>query len=158
DRPGRRRHGDDGGNGNYGAKGGGTLRFRADDTVTRRAPADVTRCNSPRTAGVPRLTGNRATGGPDEPSDPCRRLPDRLDRRQGVDDPGPPAGRPRRRRPGRVRAVLPGAVLRALLLPGPGPRVLRVRRAHPRRPDRQALPGPRQGTRPRLRPAHVRGG
>src|SRR5690606_40528858 len=58
DRPGRRRHGDDGGNGNDGGNGGGngggndggngggTMGSRVGDTVTRRAPADETRCNS----------------------------------------------------------------------------------------------------------------
>ena len=41
--------------------------------------------------------------------------------------------------------LLPGALLRALLLPGPGRRVLRLHRAHPRRPDDEAHAGSGQG-------------
>src|SRR3954468_22707616 len=128
------------------------------DTVTRDTPADVTPCNSKTTSGLPTLLGPRAIGGPDEPSDPSPPLPDRVDGRQGVDDPGARAGGPRRRRAGRPRPLLPGAVLRALLLPGPGQGVLRVRRADPRRAGRQALPGAREGAGHRPDPADVRGG
>ena len=67
--------------------------------------------------------------------------PDHLDGRQGDDDQGPRGVRPRGRRPGRQGHLLPGAVLRPVLLPGAGRRVLRVRRVDPR-PDHRALPGP----------------
>src|SRR4051794_32761953 len=125
------------------------------DTVARRTPADVTPCNSTPVFGLPSLLAHRATGGPDEQSDSCRPLPDRVDGRQGVDDPGTRAGGPRRGRAGCSGPVLPGTVLRALLLPGPGQGVLRVRGSDPGRPDRQALPGPRQGTGHRPDPADV---
>src|SRR3954463_7967828 len=99
---------------------------RKSDTVARRTPADVTPCNSNRLPGLPRLLwrttalptpapAHRATGGPDEQSDPCRPLPDRVDRRQGIDDPGTRAGGPRRGRAGCSGPVLPGTVLRAVL-------------------------------------------
>ena len=42
--------------------------------------------------------------------------------------------------PGRQGHLLPGAVLRAVLLPGAGPGVLRLRRVDPRADDR-AVPG-----------------
>ena len=48
--------------------------------------------------------------------------PGDLDRRQGVDDPEARALRPRGREPGRPGDALPGALLRALLLPGAGHR------------------------------------
>ena len=40
---------------------------------------------------------------------------------------------------GRAGHLLPGAVLRPVLLPGAGRRVLRLRRADPRRPDHAAV-------------------
>ena len=46
---------------------------------------------------------------------------------------------------GRPGDLLPGAVLRPVLLPGPGVRVLRLHRADPRRADHPALPVRRQG-------------
>ncbi|CAK7279800.1 N-carbamoylputrescine amidase / Aliphatic amidase AmiE [Streptomyces misionensis JCM 4497] len=131
---------------------------RRHDTVARRPSADVTRCPSNRARPLPRLTGHPPNGGFDEPSDPSRPLPGRLDRRQGIHDPGARAGRPRRGRPGRPSPLLPGAVLRPLLLPGAGQGVLRLRRADPRRPDRAALPVPRPSPRHRAHPADVRGG
>ena len=134
------------------------MRPRQGDTVERREPADVTPCTSNRTTRLPRLLTHLATGGPDEHSDSCRSLPDGLDGRQGVHDPGTRAGGPRRGRTGCSSPVLPGAVLRTVLLPGPGQGVLRVRRGDPGRPDRQALPGAGQGTRHRPGPADVRGG
>src|SRR3954447_24511025 len=102
---------------------------RQSDTVARPRPPDVTPCNSKPVFGLPSLLAHRVTGGPDEQSDSCRPLPDRVDGRQGVDDPGTRAGGPGRGRAGCSGPVLPGAVLRALLLPGPGQGVLRVRRA-----------------------------
>ena len=54
--------------------------------------------------------------------------------------------------------LLPGAVLRPLLLPGPGRPVLQLHRAHPRRPDDEADAGPRQADRHGPRRADVRGG
>ena len=58
---------------------------------------------------------------------------------------------------GRPGHLLPGAVLRAVLLPGPGHRVLRLHRADPRRPDDAALPVRRQGARHGDGAADVRG-
>ena len=60
--------------------------------------------------------------------------------------------------PGREGHVLPGALLRPLLLPGPGPAVLLVHRAHPRRPDHEADAGAGQGDRDGPHRADVRGG
>src|SRR5439155_23740117 len=51
-----------------------------------------------------------------------------LDRGQGVDDPEARKGRGGCRQAGRPGDALPGALLRALLLPGPGSPVLRVHR------------------------------
>ena len=48
--------------------------------------------------------------------------PDVVDRRQGVDDQGPRGLRPRGRRAGRQGHLLPGALLRPVLLPGAGRR------------------------------------
>ena len=48
------------------------------------------------------------------------------------------AARPRGGQAGRPGHALPGAVLRALLLPGAGARVLRLHRAHPRRARRRS--------------------
>ena len=53
---------------------------------------------------------------------------------------------------------VPGAVLRTVLLPGPGRPVLQLHRADPGRPDDQADAGPRQGDRHGRRRADVRGG
>src|ERR1044072_4853911 len=109
---------------------------REGDTVARRMPADVTPCNSKPVVGLPSLLAHRVTGGPDEQSDSCRPLPDRVDGRQGVDDPGTRAGGPGRGRAGCSGPVLPGAVLRAVLLRRPGRGVLRVSRADYGRPAR----------------------
>ena len=70
--------------------------------------------------------------------------PGQLDRRQGVDDPEARDVRPRGGQAGRPGLLHAGALLRALLLPGPGRRVLRLHRAHPRRADDEAHAGPRQ--------------
>ena len=84
--------------------------------------------------------------------------PDEVDRRQGLDD-RPPR---RLRAPGRVarRAghVLPGAVLRPLLLPGPGRGVLRLRRAGARRADHPGDDGARPGARDGARRPDLRAG
>ncbi len=91
--------------------------------------------------------------------DRSRRAPaGHLDRRQGVDDPEARGVRPRGGQAGRPVHALPGAVLRALLLPGPGPPVLRLHRAHPGRPDDEADAGPRQADRHGPRRPDVRGG
>ena len=58
---------------------------------------------------------------------------------------------------GRAGHLLPGAVLRAVLLPGAGRRLLRVRRGGAR-PDRRALPGSRARAAPRHGAADVRAG
>ena len=50
----------------------------------------------------------------------------------------------RGRRPGRPGHVLPGAVLRPVLLPGAGRRVLQLHRGDPRRSHHQAVPGARR--------------
>ena len=67
---------------------------------------------------------------------------DRLDGRQGVHDRQARGGGTRGIGPGSAGHLLPGAVLRALLLPGAGGAVLRVHRGHPGRPDHAALPEP----------------
>ena len=82
---------------------------------------------------------------------------DRLVGRQGIDDRQARGGGPRGRRPGSTGDVLPGAVLRAVLLPGAGHRVLRLHRADPRRSDDAAVPVGRQGARHGDRAADVRG-
>ena len=58
--------------------------------------------------------------------------------------------------PGRPGHLLPGAVLRPVLLPGAGRRVLRLHRGDPRRPDHAALPVRGQGARHGDRAADVR--
>ena len=88
---------------------------------------------------------------------PRRPRPDQLDGRQGIDDQGARGLRPRRRRPGRQGDLLPGAVLRPVLLPGAGRGLLRVRRVDPR-PHHRALPGPRRRARHGDGPADVRAG
>ena len=84
--------------------------------------------------------------------------PDEVDRRQGLDD-RPPR---RLRAPGRVarRAgdVLPGAVLRPVLLPGPGRGVLRLRRTGARRADHPGDDGARPGARDGARRPGLRAG
>ena len=55
--------------------------------------------------------------------------------------------RPRGGQAGRPADALPGALLRPLLLPGPGRPVLQLHRAHPGRSDDQADAGPRQADR-----------
>ena len=89
---------------------------------------------------------------------PWRARPGDLDRRQGIDDPEARGLRPRGRQAGRPVHPLPGAVLRAVLLPGPGRPVLQLHRADPGRPDHQADAGPRQADRHGRRRADVRGG
>ena len=84
--------------------------------------------------------------------------PGHLDRRQGIDDPEARGLRPRGGEAGRPGDALPGAVLRAVLLPGPGRPVLQLHRAHPGRPDDEADAGPRQADRDGPHRADVRGG
>ena len=83
----------------------------------------------------------------DAPNDPCRARPGQLDRRQGIDDPEARGAGPRGGQAGRPDHPVPGALLRALLLPGPGRPVLQLHRAHPRRPDDEADAGPREADR-----------
>ena len=66
--------------------------------------------------------------------------------------------RPRGGQAGRPVHPVPGAVLRAVLLPGAGRPVLQLHRADPRRPDDQADAGPRQADRHGRRRPDVRGG
>ena len=65
----------------------------------------------------------------------CAR-PGQLDRRQGIDDPEARGAGARGRQAGRPVRPLPGAVLRAVFLPGPGRPVLQLHRAHPGRARR----------------------
>ncbi len=102
-----------------------------------------------------RPDGGHARYGPNRP---WRARPGDLDRRQGIDDPEARGLRPRGGQAGRPVHPLPGAVLRALLLPGPGRPVLQLHRAHPGRPDHQADAGPRQADRHGHRRPDVRGG
>src|SRR5262245_30365498 len=95
----------------------------------------------------PTVTPPAHRGGSDAPHRPRRAAAGHLDRRQGVDDPEARAGRPRGLEAGRPGDALPGAVLRALLLPGPGPAVLQLHGADPRRADHQADAGPREADR-----------
>ena len=81
-----------------------------------------------------------------------------LDRRQGVDDPEAREGGPRCGQAGRAGHALPGAVLRPLLLPGPGSPVLQLHGADPGRPDHEADAGPCEGDGHGPRRADVRGG
>ncbi len=86
-----------------------------------------------------------------------RLVADRLVGRQGIDDRQARGRGPGGRRSGGTGDVLPGAVLRAVLLPGAGHRVLRVHRADPRRTDHAAVPVGGQGARHGARAAGVRG-
>ena len=65
---------------------------------------------------------------------------------------------PRGRQAGRPVHPVPGAVLRPVLLPGPGRPVLQLHRADPGRPDDEADAGPRQADRHGPRRPDVRGG
>ena len=76
-------------------------------------PARHRRCTLGRPFGRP-------SEGRDVPNRPRRAPAGNLDRRQGVDDPEARGLRPRGGEAGRPGHALPGAVLRALLLPGPG--------------------------------------
>ena len=84
--------------------------------------------------------------------------PGQLDRRQGIDDPEARGARARGGQAGRPGDPVPGALLRPVLLPGPGRPVLQLHRADPRRPDDQADAGPRQADRHGRRRPDVRGG
>ena len=84
-------------------------------------------------------------GRPDGTDRPRRARPGQLDRRQGIDDPEARGTGARGGQAGRPVHPLPGALLRAVLLPGPGRPVLQLHRAHPGRPDHEADAGPRQG-------------
>ncbi|CAA9389791.1 MAG: N-carbamoylputrescine amidase / Aliphatic amidase AmiE, partial [uncultured Quadrisphaera sp.] len=91
---------------------------------------------SPPEPGRRRLRARR-TGPPHRARRPGA---DHLDRRQGVDD-RRPRGRPAAGRgAGGAGDLLPGAVLRPVLLPGAGRRVLRLRRVRAR-PHHRALRG-----------------
>ena len=63
---------------------------------------------------------------PDAPNRPRRAGPGHLDRRQGIDDPEARGLRARGGQAGRPGHAVPGAVLRAVLLPGPGRPVLQL--------------------------------
>ena len=92
------------------------------------------------------------------PNHPRRARPGQLDRRQGIDDPEARGASPRGGQAGRPVHALPGAVLRTVLLPGPGRPVLQLHRADPGRPDDEADAGPREADRDGRRRADVRGG
>src|SRR2546425_11691650 len=107
-----------------------------------------TLCDLPRTRNEGKDAAQRPGGAP----------PGQLDRRQGIDDQEAREARPRGGQAGRPGDALPGALLRPLLLPGPGPAVLQLHRAHPRRTHDQADAGPREADRHGPRRADVRGG
>ena len=83
--------------------------------------------------------------------------PDIVDRGQGIHDQGARGVRAAGRRAGRQGDLLPGAVLRPLLLPGAGPAVLLLRRVDPRA-DHRAVPGARRRAGHGDGPADVRAG
>ena len=108
-------------------------------------PVPATRRNTPEpVAGYLRRPPTRE---PHAERRPSGAGPDQVDRRQGLDDRPPRRLRAPGRVAGRAGHVLPGAVLRPVLLPGAGHRVLRLRRAGARRADH---PGD-DGARPRAR-------
>ena len=85
-----------------------------------------------------------------------RAAADGLGRNPGSHDRQARGGGARGRGRRRAGDVLPGAVLRAVLLPGAGPAVLQLHGADPRRADHEAVPERGEGARDGPGPADVR--
>ena len=134
------------------------------------APAALSRCRTKPGAPIVSLPGatygrrgrfprpGRTGRGVAHAHDGARRAgPNDLDRRQGKHDQGARGVRAGGGRAGRQGGLLPGAVLRAVLLPGAGREVLRLRRVRAGS-DGRAVRGAGPRARPGDGPAGVRAG